>query len=84
MRILRTIVLALAIGPLAVPATALADPPATPPRADEWVQVWCQSPDGTAGYERVDIHAVDQGNKDVQVAAYGLHHDGWICQIGPF
>ena len=68
----------------AAPA-ALADPPATPPRADDWVQVWCQLPDGSiTPFERVDIRSVEQGNKDVQVANFGLHHEGWFCQIGPF
>ena len=52
---------------------------------DAYVEVWCRAPDGTvAPYERVDAHSVDQGNKDVQVEHFGLHHDGWLCQIGPF
>jgi hypothetical protein len=81
----RMLVVGLGAGALLVPATALADPSATPPRADAWVQVWCRAPDGTvAAYERVDAHSVDQGNKDVQVAHYGLHHEDLFCQIGPF
>ena len=73
------------VGTLVIPAAALADPPATPPRADVYVEVWCRAPDGTvAAYERVDAHSVDQGNKGVQVEHYGLHHEGWLCQIGPF
>jgi hypothetical protein len=87
MRKLRqTLVVGLGLVALAVPApAALADPPATPPRADAYVEVWCRAPDGTvAAYERVDAQSVDQGNKDVQVEHYGLHHEGWFCQIGPF
>ena len=65
---------------------ALADPPASPPRADAYVQVWCLAPGETVAtpYERVDAQSVDLGNKDVQVAQFGLHHDGWLCQIGQF
>lgn len=83
---LRTMmVLAFGVGVLVVPApAALADPPTTPPRADVYVQVWCRTPDGIEAFERVDIHSVEQGNKDLQVAAFGLHHEGWFCQIGPF
>ena len=86
-RKLRTVaVVALGVGALVIPApAALADPPAAPPRADAYVEVWCRAPDGTvAPYERVDAHSVDQGNKDVQVEHFGLHHDGWLCQIGSF
>ena len=85
-RKLRTVVVvAVGVGALVIPAAALADPPATPPRADVYVELWCRAPDGTvAAYERVDAHSVDQGNKDVQVEHYGLHHEGWLCQIGPF
>ena len=85
-RKLRTVVVvAVGVGTLVIPAAALADPPATPPRADVYVEVWCRAPDGTvAAYERVDAHSVDQGNKGVQVEHYGLHHEGWLCQIGPF
>jgi hypothetical protein len=87
MRKLRqTLVVGLGLGALVVPApAALADPPATPPRADAYVEVWCRAPDGTvAAYERVDAQSVDQGNKGVQVENYGLRHEGWLCQIGPF
>ena len=65
---------------------ALADPPTTPPRADAYVQVWCLEPGETVATpaERVDAQSVDQGNKDVQVAHFGLHHEGWLCQIGQF
>jgi hypothetical protein len=82
----RMLVVGLGAGALLVPApAALADPPATPPRADTWVEVWCRAPDGSvAAYERVDANSVDQGNKEVQVEHYGLHHEGWLCQIGPF
>ena len=75
-RKLRTVaVVALGVGALVIPApAALADPPAAPPRADAYVEVWCRAPDGTvAPYERVDAHSVDQGNKDVQVDAYVMH-----------
>ena len=79
-------VAAIGVGALLFPAgAALADPPATPPRADVYVEVWCRAPDGSvAPYERVDAKSVDQGNKDVQVEQYGLHHERWFCQIGPF
>ena len=82
----RMLVVGLGVGALVVPApAALADPPATPPRADAYVEVWCRAPDGTVGlYERVDAQSVDQGNKDVQVEHWALHHEGWFCQIGPF
>jgi len=86
-RKLRTaVVIAIGVGALVFPASAaLADPPATPPRADSYVEVWCRAPDGTvAAYERVDAQSVEQGNKDVQVEHFGLHHEGWLCQIGPF
>ena len=82
----RMLAVGLALGALVVSApAALADPPSTPPRADAYVEVWCHAPDGTtAVYERVDAHSVDQGNKDVQVVQFGLRHEGWLCQIGPF
>jgi hypothetical protein len=84
-RVRTVVALTLGVGSLVVPASAPADPPATPPRADEWVQVWCRLPDGIeAPFERVDIRSVEQGNKDVQVAQFGVHHEGWFCQIGPF
>jgi hypothetical protein len=64
---------------------ALADPPATPPRADSYYVVMCIAPGSTepAAYERVDAHAVEVGNKDDQVAAYGAHHPGWTCWVVP-
>jgi hypothetical protein len=86
-RLRRMFVVPLGACALAVSApVALADPPASPPRADTYVQVWCLAPGETVAtpYERVDSQSVDQGNKDVQVAHYGLHHEGWLCQIGPF
>jgi hypothetical protein len=68
----------------AIPA-ALADPSSTPPRADAYYVVMCVAPGATTAtaYERVDAHAVEVGNKDVQVAAYGDHHPGWDCWLEP-
>lgn len=67
-----------------VPA-ALADPPTTPPRADAYYVVMCTAPGSNeaTAFERVDARAVEQGNKDDQVAQYAQHHAGWSCWLVP-
>ena len=61
----------------------MASPPASPPRADDYVTVMCIAPGSPepAPYESVDANAVSKGHKDDQVAAFGEHHDGWDCWI---
>ena len=38
---------------------------------------------GETAYERLDAHAVENGNKDDQVSHYGDLHPGWSCRIVP-
>jgi hypothetical protein len=82
------IVIAILIGTgafaTAIP-TALADQPSTTPRADAYYVVMCLTPGATTAtaFERVDAHAVEVGNKDDQVAAFGDHHPGWQCWLEP-
>jgi hypothetical protein len=61
--------------------TALAEAPATSPRADAYDVVMCLAPDSTEwqSYEAFDAHAADIGNRDDQVESYGQHHAGWTC-----
>ena len=70
----RMLAVGLGAGALLVPApAALADPPATPPRADAWVQVWCRAPDGSvAAYER----AADRYNDQPIIAAEATYRAG--------
>ena len=81
---LATLLIGAAVLAIAIPA-ALADPPATPPRADAYYTVMCLAPGDTTptAFERVDAHAVEVGNKDDQVARYGDHHAGWQCWLEP-
>jgi hypothetical protein len=83
-RVPLAIIVGAAVFALGVPA-ALADPPATPSRADAYYEVLCFAPGATeeAAYERVDAHFVEVGNKDEQVAHYGDHHPGWTCRVAP-
>jgi hypothetical protein len=83
-RMAAAVLLGVGAAATAIPA-ALADPPATPPRADAYYVVMCLAPGDTSptAYERVDAHAVEVGNKDDQVARYGDHHPGWQCWVEP-
>ena len=81
---LTAVVLGAAAFAAGVPA-ALADTPSTPPRADDTYVVMCVAPGATGetAYERVDAHAVENGNKDDQVSRYGDLHPGWSCRVVP-
>ena len=67
-----------------VAAPAFGAAPSTP-RHEEFVEIWCHTPEGPALWKRVDVHAIDPGNIAGSIANFNANNPyGESCQIGPF